>query len=74
MKITVKLFATLRRDRFDISDIEYGDGDTVLRVLESLSISPEEAPIIFINGRHAMPDSALKDGDTLAVFPPIGGG
>jgi molybdopterin synthase sulfur carrier subunit len=74
MKVTVKLFASLRKDRFAVDKRDYQDGTTVGHVLASLNILSEEAAIIFINGRHAEADSLLKEGDLLAIFPPVGGG
>jgi molybdopterin synthase sulfur carrier subunit len=74
MKVTVKLFASLRKDRFAVDERDYQDGATVGHILASLRIPEEEAAIIFINGRHAEPDSLLKEGDLLAIFPPVGGG
>jgi molybdopterin synthase sulfur carrier subunit len=74
VKVTVKLFASLRKDRFAVDDRDYQDCATVGHILSSLNISEEEAAIIFINGRHAEPDSPLKEGDLLAIFPPVGGG
>jgi molybdopterin converting factor small subunit len=74
VKVTVKLFASLRKDRFAVDDREYQEGATVGHTLASLNIPEEEAAIIFINGRHAEPDSLLKEGDLLAIFPPVGGG
>jgi molybdopterin converting factor small subunit len=74
VKVTVKLFASLRKDRFSVDDFEYQEGATVGHILVSLHIPEEEAAIIFINGRHAEPASPLKEGDLLAIFPPVGGG
>lgn len=74
MKVTVKLFASLRKDRFDIQDFDCRQGATVRHILLSLNITEEEAAIIFINNRHGEPDSPLKEGDKVAVFPPVGGG
>jgi molybdopterin synthase sulfur carrier subunit len=74
VKVTVKLFASLRKDRFAVDERDYQDGATVGHVLASLNILSEQAAIIFINGRHAEPDSLLKEGDLLAIFPPVGGG
>ncbi len=74
MKITINLFATLRNNRFDSAQQEHPSGTTIRNILDSLSIPVGEAAIIFVNGRHAEPDAELKDGDTLSVFPPIGGG
>ena len=74
MKVTVKLFASLRKDRFAVEERDYREGATVGHILVSLHIPEKEAAIIFINGRHGEPDSTLKEGDLLAIFPPVGGG
>jgi molybdopterin synthase sulfur carrier subunit len=74
VKISVKLFATLRKDRFSLGERDYPEGATVRDILASLMIPDREAAIIFINGRHGGPDSPLKEGDLLAIFPPVGGG
>jgi sulfur-carrier protein len=74
MKITVKLFATLRRGRFDQNVIEGEEGLDIRHVVTMLNIPEKEAAIIFVNSRHAGFDTVLKEGDTLAIFPPVGGG
>jgi len=74
MKVTVKLFASLRKDRFAAADLDYPEGATVGHILASLHITEEEAAIIFVNARHGGPDSPLKEGDLVAIFPPVGGG
>ena len=73
MVLTVKLFATFREGRFDVRRREYAEGTTVARVISDLGLQ-EKASIIFVNNRHGSSDSVLEDGDTLALFPPIGGG
>ena len=74
MRITVKLFATLRRGRFDQDMIEGNEGMVVHNVVTMLNIPEKEAAIIFVNSRHAEFGTVLKEGDTLAIFPPVGGG
>jgi sulfur-carrier protein len=74
MHVTVKLFATLRKDRFDEKDIELADGVTTGEIINMIAIPPTEVTLIFINGRHSTPQTKLADGDILALFPPIGGG
>ena len=74
MKITVKLFATLREGRFDKKNIECAEGATVDTILKELDIPKKKASIIFVNNRHANLDRELSDDDVLAFFPPIGGG
>ncbi len=74
MPVTVKLFASLRKDRFDIENRIYRPGLTCRQIIEKIGIPENEVRLIFINGRHASLDDQLADGDTLALFPPIGGG
>jgi molybdopterin synthase sulfur carrier subunit len=74
MKITVKLFATLRRGRFDQKTIECGEGVIIHDLIKMLEIPEKEAAIIFVNSRHAEFHTILRQGDTLAIFPPVGGG
>jgi molybdopterin synthase sulfur carrier subunit len=74
MHIKINLFATLRKERFSSDLREYRADITIRDVLNDLSISENEAAIIFVNGRHANPDHVMLDGDTLSIFPPIGGG
>ncbi len=74
MKISVKLFATLRLGRFDQKTMECGEGVTIHDLVKMLQIPDKEAAIIFVNSRHAEFPTVLKEGDTLAIFPPVGGG
>jgi sulfur-carrier protein len=74
MIITVKLFATLRAGRFKVETREYPPLATVGHVAADLNIAKEELAMILINGHSAEPDKQLNDGDTLALFPPVGGG
>lgn len=74
MRITIKLFATFRDRRFKIDVRELPEGSRVDDVLRSLEITPEEVAICLVNGRDANEHYALGEGDTVALFPPVGGG
>ncbi|HZK85753.1 MAG TPA: MoaD/ThiS family protein [Desulfosporosinus sp.] len=74
MRVTVKLFATFRDGRFKVEEWDLPEGSKVLEVLGPLNIKPEEIAIWLLNGKDANEHSQLKDGDTLALFPPVGGG
>lgn len=74
MKITVKLFASFRVGRFDMESREYPPGTTVADVAESLNLPQAELGIMMINHCHVRPERELADGDTLALFPLLGGG
>jgi molybdopterin converting factor small subunit len=74
MNITVKLFASFRAGRFDIETCDYPDGTTVADVADSLKLPQSELGIMLINSRHVKLERILVEGDTLALFPLLGGG
>jgi len=74
MKITVKLFASFRDNRFKIAEQERPEGTDCRKVMLDLGITEEEMGIVLINSRHVTLDQVLKEGDTLAMFPLVGGG
>ncbi len=74
MQITIKLFATLQEGRFSSEVRGYDQGAVVKQVVDDLGINEKEAALIFVNGRHAEMNQELNDADTLAIFPPVGGG
>jgi molybdopterin synthase sulfur carrier subunit len=74
MKITIKLFASLRDFGPDIQEKSVPASTTVASVVDTLSL-PEEIPLLtIVNGVHTSPQAVLKEGDVLALFPPVGGG
>ncbi len=74
MEIKIKLFASLTKNRFIEEIRRYEEGTNVKTVIEDINIPENEVFIIFVNNIHAGKDYLLKDGDTLALFPPSGGG
>ncbi len=74
MQITVKLFATFRQGRFDLENREYPTGTTVGDVVKDLEIPEEKLGILMVNSRHVDLDRGLEAGETLAIFPLVGGG
>lgn len=74
MQITIKLFATFREGRFKVKEQEFPEESQVRDVLQSLGIAPEEVAICLVNGRDANAQRTLCNGDTLSLFPPVGGG
>jgi len=74
MRITVRLFATFRKGRFDAQIREVPPGTTVARVVEEVNLPGKEIGIVLVNSRHAGLSKVLADGDTLAIFPLVGGG
>jgi sulfur-carrier protein len=79
MQVTIKLFATLRdllppeaKDGAIIRDL--APGTNVGDVLSQLKVPDDGKLILLLNSVHADRHAALREGDVLAVFPPIAGG
>ena len=89
MELTLRFFANFREDVGQKTlEREFPDGETVGDVLESLSeeygldvledgdlrpqisIMKNGKDVVHIDGRR----TALADGDTLSIFPPVAGG
>ncbi len=72
--IEIRLFATLRDGRDKIIKLDTSSITVAGDVLKHLSICPDDVAIYLINGRHSNLDAPIKDGDIIAIFPPVGGG
>jgi molybdopterin converting factor small subunit len=79
VKVEVHLTATLRvyLPAGTVGDnvvLDVPDGATVDQVVHSLRIPRELERLTVVNGRDAVPDQALAEGDVLSLFPPLAGG
>ncbi len=74
MKISVKLFAYFRDNRFKIKEYDIDEGTTVGNIVDDLNIDREEVGVLMINSRHTNFDVHPVEKDILAIFPVIGGG
>ncbi len=84
MKITFKLFASLteylphdaRRD--NLTQLEVPEQATILQIIEPFRLPEKLVHLVLINGTYVAPEDratrALKEGDVLAIWPPIAGG
>ena len=74
MKVTVKLFATLRNFGPVEQQIELAQNSTLEDLIKILKL-PEKIPLLkIVNGEHRNIHYPLKEGDEVALFPPIAGG
>jgi len=78
MRITVKLYATLRQYQPDAPRagllLNVPVGTTVGEVLPRLGL-PDGVPLVaMVNDRVEHLDHVLTEGDTLSLFPPVAGG
>jgi molybdopterin synthase sulfur carrier subunit len=74
MQVIVRLFATLREGRFNEQKLELEKGSRVIDVINKYELPKEQIAICYINGRDADNECLLHDGDTISLFPPVGGG
>ena len=72
--IEVRLFAGLRQGRQKIYQMESDSISTVQDIMDRLSIDRKEVNNLLINGFHQKPETEVKDGDIVSLFPAVGGG
>lgn len=72
--IEVRVFATLRQGRDKVTMLSADQFATAGDIIRYMNIPAEEVSILLINGFHKKPEDAVKDGDIVALFPPVGGG
>lgn len=84
MQVTLKLYATLtdylppasRAQNLVRLDVE--EGATIASVIAPFQLPPKLTHLVLVNGlfvpREERGSRALRDGDVLAIWPPIAGG
>ena len=72
--VTVKLFATFRAGRFEVEQRTLEPGTTVADLVRALGIKEEEIGVLLVRGRHADVRHVPAAGDTISIFPLVGGG
>ena len=83
MRITLKLFASLGQflpagAKANAAQVEVPDGASAHQVLAQFAVPLAQAHLVLLNGTYldagARERSLIKDGDALAVWPPVAGG
>ena len=72
--VEVRLFATLRQGRQKVYHVEHSSVNTIQDIIDMLEIPRGEVNIMLINGFHQKPETPVKDGDIVSLFPAVGGG
>lgn len=77
MKLKVELQSYLEqyspRDEGTFS-YEMPDGSHVTDLIARLRLPEDLASVVVVSGNAADPDTALTDGDTVTIIPPLAGG
>ncbi len=83
MNVTLKLYATLSDylppdAQHNRVRVELSDHATVGNLIDRYNLPPKLTHLVLINGHYIAPEArastTLRDGDTVAVWPPIAGG
>ena len=78
MNVQVKLFGIFRnygdQGRGSSFMMELDEGSRIADVLVRMSIPEDEPKTLVCNHRAGKMDQRLKEGDILAIFPPVEGG
>ncbi len=84
MKITFKLFATLTdylpadARRSNVMEMEVPGDASISQIIEPFGLPPKLVHLVLVNGIFVQPGErltrTLKEGDVLAIWPPIAGG
>lgn len=74
MEVKVKLFASLRHGRFKEERADVVEQSRVMDVIRKYEIPADDVSICLVNGRDADMEHVLRTGDTVSLFPPVGGG
>lgn len=75
MRIRLRLFASLQKWLPDNPiDHEVAEPKTIREFLNEKGIPEEAVAICICNGDKVSADKPLRDGDSLEIFPLIGGG
>lgn len=74
MKVKIKLFASLMQFGPSEQEVDLPYNATIEDAVNLLKL-PEKFPLLkIVNGEHRTAKHLLKDGDELALFPPVAGG
>ncbi|MDP2823998.1 MAG: MoaD/ThiS family protein [Sulfuritalea sp.] len=84
MRITFKLFATLQdylpveAKKTNALTLEVAEASTVAQIIERFSLPQKLVHLVLIDGSFVPPAEragrTLKEGETLAIWPPVAGG
>ena len=74
--ITIYLFGKFREkvpgcavDEECVLQMENKEEDTIMSIIERLSITPEDIAHFFLNYQYSAPTRKIRSGDRLAIFP-----
>jgi len=74
VQVTVKLIASLQAGRLKEEQIDFPVNTTISQLVQQLAIPQDEVGMILVNGKASFLDTVVQTGDTISLFPLVGGG
>jgi molybdopterin synthase sulfur carrier subunit len=85
LRVVLKLYASLTdylpqkgRDQRHEVDLDVASDATVASVIDAYNLPPKQVHLVLVNGLYieprARPTRTLREGDHLAIWPPVAGG
>lgn len=84
MKITFKLFATLsdylppEAKRTNSLQLDVAEGTSPQELIDRFHLPPAMCKLVLVDGSYVAPEQrasrGLREGETLAIWPPVAGG
>ena len=84
MRITFKLFASLtdflppEARQSNIVELDVAPDAPISQIIEPFGLPPKMVHLVLVNGTYIAPEHrlthTLREGDVLAIWPPIAGG
>lgn len=88
MRITFKLYAMLsdylpqeaggHKRQGNVIQLDLDDGTTVAEVVDRFQLPAKWVHLVLVDGAYVQPEDratrALRDGEALAIWPPVAGG
>lgn len=77
MRITVRLYGNLKKyspQKKEDTQVEIESGTTIRALLARLGVPDSNVWMNAVNDQVVADSTALRDGDVLEVFEPVGGG
>lgn len=83
MQVTLKFYATLADylppgSKNNRVEVEVPEQSTIASIVQAHALPPKLTHLVLVNGTFVPPEeretTCLKEGDVLAIWPPIAGG
>lgn len=62
------------KDNKDYIEVDIEEGEKITDLIKKFSIPYKLISLVTINGKNSKPDSPIREGDKIKIYPFVGGG